>query len=620
MEFRILGPMEVTAELGDVTPTAPKVRQVLALLLLRCNGLVQTGEFIDELWGECPPRSALSTLQTYIYKLRKILLDDVPGGAAPGSEEMLRTKPSGYILRVLRESVDVGRFERRAEEGAQALEENEPERAAAALSQALTVWRGPALADVAAGELLGAYSTRLEESRMRALELRIEADLQLGRHHSIVGELKMLTATHRLHEGLHAKLMLALHRSGRRYEALNVYRQLREVLIEDLGLEPSPALNRIHRALLSSDPSLDARPREVAPAVARPVAPAAPAAAAVAVPTRLPADLSDFIGRREELERIERSLLGIDAGGPAGGVVSISGMPAAGKTALAIHVAHRLSDHFPDGQVFCGLSNGSGSPSSPEDVVARLLTSAGFAADRIPAGIEARAALLRSWAGGRRMLVVLDDAVGMAQLQALLPVAPGIGMIVTSLLPLPVAGAVVCLEPLSLEEGTGLLARMAGAERVAGNPAAAEQIVRACGGLPLAIKAAGSRLAATPTMSLDHLGQQLVNHDTRLDLLRYGKLDVRARYHCTYRQLADRDQAAFRLISLLRKASFTADEVSPLLGQLSENAEQVLARLADQHLLRAAPDGNGGPVRYEFHELTWLYARERLEHTLERAA
>jgi DNA-binding SARP family transcriptional activator len=615
MEFRILGPMEVTAETGDVTPTAPKVRQVLALLLLRCNGLVQTGEFIDELWGECPPRSALSTLQTYIYKLRKVLLDETPGGGPPGSEEMLRTKPSGYILKVLRDNVDVGRFERRAEEGAQALEENEPERAAAALSQALTVWRGPALADVAAGELLGAYATRLEESRMRALELRIEADLQLGRHHSLVGELKMLTATHRLHEGLHAKLMLALHRSGRRYEALNVYRQLREVLIEDLGLEPSPALNRIHRALLASDPALDARPREVAPPVSRPVVQAAPAP--VAVPSRLPVDLSDFTGRREELERIERSLLGIDHGGPAGGVVSISGMPAAGKTALAVHAAHRLADHFPDGQIFCGLNSGGGTPSAPEDVVARLLTAAGFAADRIPADLDGRAALLRSWASGRRMLLVLDDAAGMAQLQPLLPAVPGLGLIVTSLLPLPVSGAVICLEPLSVEEGTGLLARMAGADRVAGSRAAAEQIVRACGGLPLAIKAAGSRLAATPTLSLDHLGQQLVNHDTRLDLLRYGKLDVRARYHCSYRQLADRDQAAFRLISLLRQSSFTADEVSPLLGQESENAEQLLARLADRHLLRAAPDGDGGPVRYEFHELTWLYARERLEHALE---
>src|SRR5256884_136994 len=319
MEFRILGPMEVTAETGDVTPTAPKVRQVLALLLLRCNGLVQTGEFIDELWGESPPRSALSTLQTYVYKLRKILVDEARGG-----EEMLLTKPSGYILRASREGVDVGWFERRAEEGARFLEDSEPERAAIALAQALSVWRGPALADVSAGELLGAYATRLEESRMRALELRIEADLQLGRHHSIVGELKMLTATHRLHEGLHAKLMLALHRSGRRYEALNVYRQLREVLIEDLGLEPSPALNRIHRALLASDPALDAKPRETA--AVPPVPPAtAPTAvlASAAVPSRLPADLSDFTGRREELERIERSLLGIDHGGPAGGVVSI---------------------------------------------------------------------------------------------------------------------------------------------------------------------------------------------------------------------------------------------------------------------------------------------------------
>jgi len=324
MDFSILGPMEVTAESSDMTPTAPKLRQVLAFLLLRRNGLVQTGEFIDELWGEDPPRSAMSTLQTYVYKLRRQLFER-PGDG----DERLMTKPSGYILRIGSNDLDLGRFEARAEEGYLALESGEPQRAAMLLSSALSLWRGPALADVVTGDVLGAYATRLEESRMRALEQRIEADLRLNRHHWVIGELRMLTTTYPLHEGFHAKLMLAMYRSGRRYEALNVYRRLREVLIEELGLEPSPELTRIHQALLSSDPSLDStgqQPRREAAVVSGP-------AAAVRTPAYgLPADIDDFAGRMDELARVERWLVGGDAARPSGGIVSISGMPVAGKT------------------------------------------------------------------------------------------------------------------------------------------------------------------------------------------------------------------------------------------------------------------------------------------------
>jgi DNA-binding SARP family transcriptional activator len=594
--------MEVTTEYGDVTPTAPKLRQVLALLLLRCNCLVQTTEIIDELWGDCPPRTALSTLQTYIYKLRKMLFDGQPG------EEVLQTKPSGYILRVPWQDLDLRRFEWQAKEGAVAVENGEPERAAVILSQALALWRGPALADVVVGELLSAYATRLEESRMRALELRIEADLQLGKHHGVIGELKMLAATHPLDEGIHAKLMLALHRSGRRYEALSVYRRLREVLVEELGLEPSPALNRIHQALLSADPSLDSQPREV-------VTEARPTARHVVTLSQLPPDVPDFTGRDVEVGRIERYLLGQDDGATPGRVISICGAPATGKTALAIHVGYKLSRHFPDGQLFCFLGSNEKAPSPPEAVMERALAALGVPSEQVPAPLEERIWLFHLRSAHSRLLIILDDAASVAQIKPFLQEHQSHVLLVTGQVPLTPGWPVISLEPLRLDEGMQLLEKTAGADRIAGDPESTQRIVRACGGLPLAIRAASCRLAASPNLPLHRLARDLEDHRARLDLLQFGELDVRSRYHNAYNQLSHRDKSVFRLISLFRGSSFTAEEVALLLGQQAESAELPLSRLVEHHLLR--PERSDGAVlRYELHELTRLYAQERLEDAL----
>jgi DNA-binding SARP family transcriptional activator len=603
LDFGILGPMEVTTEDGDVTPTAPKLRQVLALLLLRANCLVQTGEIIDELWGDCPPRTALSTLQTYIYKLRKTLFEGDSG------EEMLQTKPSGYILRVPWQQVDLRCFERQSKEGALAVENGEPERAAVILSQALSLWRGPALADVVTGDLLRAYLTRLEESRMRALELRIEADLQLGKHDGVVGELKMLAATYPLHEGIHAKLMLALHRSGRRYEALNVYRQLREVLVEELGLEPSPALNRIHQALLSADPSLDSQPREMT-AEPRPMPrPATPLHG-------LPADIPDFTGRENEVRQIERHLLDRDSDGTPGRVVWVCGAPATGKSALAIHTAHELGRHFPDGQLFCVLGSNKETPTPPELVMERALIALGVPPEQVPGPLEERIWLFHLRSANSRLLIVLDDATSAAQIKPFLQDHQSHALLITSRVPLVPGRPVISLEPLRLDESMRLLEKTAGADRIAGDSDATMRILRACGGLPLAIRAASCRLTASPNLPLHRLARDLEDHRARLDLLQFGELDVRSRYHNAYNQLSDRDKSVFRLISLFRHG-FTAEEVARLLGQQAESAELPLSRLAEHHLLRS--DRSNGHVRYELHELTRLYAQERLEDALRAA-
>ncbi len=234
MSFRILGPLAVMHGASDITPTAPKMRQVLAFLLVRSNQLIQVSEFIDELWADNPPESSMTTLQTYIYKLRKDVLG--PSGLAN-----LETRPSGYRLYLDDESLDAFDFERLLAQGRMALEGGDPESASQWLSQALALWQGQALGGVTTGEILSAYVTRLEEGRLRALEMRIQADMLLGRYQEIIGELKSLTSRYPLHEHFHADLMTALHKSGRRYEALNVYQRLRKVLIDAVGHRPAPS-------------------------------------------------------------------------------------------------------------------------------------------------------------------------------------------------------------------------------------------------------------------------------------------------------------------------------------------------------------------------------------------
>ncbi|WP_143220597.1 AfsR/SARP family transcriptional regulator, partial [Actinomadura sp. CNU-125] len=246
MRFQVLGPLEVRSESRDVTPSAPKVREVLALLLLHHDHIVQSRTLIDELWGQEPPPSALATLQTYIYKLRKILAVETP-------QDALRTKAYGYVMTVSPDDLDHLRFERLLAEGQADFEAGRTERATAVLGRALDLWHGPALADVDCGPILSAEATRLNERRLRALEMRVDADLLLGRHQELISELRRLTSAHPLHEVFHAKLMMALYGSGRRSEALDVYQELRNTLVEELGLEPSGSLVRLHQSLLSSD-------------------------------------------------------------------------------------------------------------------------------------------------------------------------------------------------------------------------------------------------------------------------------------------------------------------------------------------------------------------------------
>ncbi|MEU8712100.1 AfsR/SARP family transcriptional regulator [Streptomyces sp. NPDC048663] len=254
MDIGILGAFDVREKGVSITPTAPKPRQVLALLALHADRAVPVATLTEELWGQRPPRSARPTLQTYVMHLRELIAQASAAGGAGGRppKQVLRTMPGGYQLDSGEGTSDVREFDRLARTGYRAMDAGDHREAARLLRSALDLWTGPALADVPAGDCLRAETTGLEESRLCALDRRIEADLRLGRHRELIAELTVLVTRHPTHESLCGQLMLALHRSGRRGEALAAYQRLRATLVREFGLEPSAVLGRIRQSVLTA--------------------------------------------------------------------------------------------------------------------------------------------------------------------------------------------------------------------------------------------------------------------------------------------------------------------------------------------------------------------------------
>ncbi|MFL6141534.1 MAG: BTAD domain-containing putative transcriptional regulator [Labedaea sp.] len=597
VQFRILGPVEVMR--GDDPVRIPPGRQpvILGALLLEPNRVVSIDRLIDVVWEDSPPATARSQVQICVSALRHMFAD-------LGVDQPIVTKPPGYLLRVADGQLDSQVFARLVDDAAGAHRQGRLEVAVELYREALGLWRGPALGGEL-GSLLGGAAVRLEEARLTALETCLDLELKLGRHQRLVGELTGLVAEHALRERLRGQLMMALYRSGRSADALEVYRAGYRIMVEELGLEPGEELRGLEAAMLAEDPALQPDVRE---------SPASPDGYPT-VPRQLPADIVDFTGRDALVEQAEAALLGADGPNPAVRVVVLAGKAGVGKTSLAVHVAHRIAQRrFGDGQLFAKLAGTQRTPADPADVLGRFLRALGIPGSAIPEEIDERAEMYRSLLAGRQLLVVLDDVAAVRQVTPLLPGSGSCAVIVTSRTRLTeIPGArVLDVDLLRPESSLALLGTVIGAERVAGEQVAAAALVRMVGGLPLALRIVAARLAARPHWSLASMVGRLADERRRLDELAYGDMMVRASLQLTYDGLEPQAARLFRLLGAYSGESIPVWVAAALLDEDPLDAAALLERLVDTQMLDVTgPDLDSQP-RYGFHAIIRLFAREQL--------
>ena len=599
MEFRILGTLEVHADGRAVAVGGAKPRALLAVLLLQPNQPVSAERLSVALWGEDAPAGAVKTIHVHVSRLRRAL----------GDPTVLATTAAGYQLRVGADELDAERFERLAAEGHQTLADGRPERAAGVLREALSLWRGPALADFAFDSFAQAEIARLEEERLAALEARVDADLAVGRHGELAGELQQLVAVHPLREHLQGQLMLALYRSGRQADALHAYHEARDVLVEQLGIEPRPELRALQRAMLTHDPSLDLEPRP------RPVARADDRAMAAA---RLPLPPTPTIGRDKDLAALRDVVRE-----PASRLVTVVGPGGVGKTRLALELARGIGDEFRDGAHFIALAPVTGHEHVASTIARQL--------DVVLMPSESAEQALARHLGDREVLLVLDN------FEHVLDAAPLVGhllaattrlrLLVTSREPLRLrAERLFRLAPLALpaveangdetsaEEAPAVelfvaVARAQDASFELGddNAPAIVRVCRRLDGLPLAIELAGARVGL---LTVPELADRLREG---LDALGSASRDAPARQ----RTLTATLEWSYALL--------TPDERAPLAGlaafaggctvdaaeAVTEASLDVLEALVAKNLVVRRPVPNA-PTRLALLETVGAFARDRL--------
>jgi predicted ATPase/DNA-binding SARP family transcriptional activator len=591
MRFRILGALEVARGESLLAIGSPRQRAVLALLLIRPGMVVSADRLADELWEGTPPETARHTLQAYVHRLRKALGQD---------GWRLGTRPPGYRLQVSPDELDALRFQEWVEAGRQAHAAGDPQSASSLLASALQLWRGAVLADLSEVAALQPERARLEEMRLAALEDRVEADLALGRHARLAGELEGLVADHPFRERLWGQLMLALYRSGRQADALAACRRVRDTLGEELGLDPGPELARLEEQILVQDPVL------------RRAGPRAP----VEPPHNLPVQRTSFVGRGRELAELQGFLR-------ARRLVTVTGPPGAGKTRLALEVAARSLQAFPHGMFLVSLAE----VEDPELVPSAIVSTLGMSA-----GNRSVLDALLDYIKPKRMLLVLDNVEHLlpaaSVVSHLLDAASGLKVLATGRAPLHLSGEQEYpLGPLPLPEPnepdlarSDALVLFADRARavdprftltVDRAPLVAEVVTR-LDGLPLAIELAAARLKLFP------LGELADRLSPALPLLVEGPIDLSARQRTlrdaiawSYELLDPADRVLFRRLGAFR-GSFTLEaadavasgpEVGDVLGGVSTLVEMSL-------LQRPA---EAGQARFSMLETIRDYALEQLQ-------
>ncbi|MEV0146054.1 MULTISPECIES: BTAD domain-containing putative transcriptional regulator [unclassified Nonomuraea] len=581
VRFSILGAVEVSAEGLELPSLAPRHRAFLGYLLLHSGTVLSVERLSQAMWGPTPPDTARAQVHAALTVIRRTL-------RAADAAHLVETRPAGYVITPEPGRLDLQEFATLVAEA-----ESAPARAVRALREALALWRGPAFADVQAHFAEGARA-RLEDRRLTAIERLVELELAAGRHAELIDQLAAELTAHPLRERLAGQLMLALHRAGRQADALAAGREYRRRLADEQGLDPGHAFLAVEKTVVRGE-----RP---AAAVIPPAEAEPPAAMAKPAAAFLPYDIADFAGRSVQVEELCE---------PASRVVTIAaidGMAGIGKTALAVHVAHRLAERYPDGQLFIDLhAHTAGQrPLEPAEALEVLLRQLGVPTERIPASMVERAALWRAELAGRRVLLVLDNAADAAQVRPLLPGASSSLVLITSrqrLTDLDGSRA-LSMDVLPLPDAVVLFTGIVG-ERADAEPEAVREVLLLCGFLPLAVRIAATRLRHRPRWSVAHLAERLRDERRRLTELARSERSVAAAFTLSYRQLTADQQRLFRLLGLHPGRDIEPHAAAALAELPVERAEDLLEDLLDAHMLQQRAFG-----RYVFHDLLRQYAAQ----------
>ncbi|GGJ58803.1 AfsR/SARP family transcriptional regulator [Streptomyces brasiliensis] len=599
VRYSILGTVRAMRGDTEIDLGPPKRLALLTLLLLRAPGPLTLSEAVDILWDEEPPTSAVNVVHRHIGALRRTLEPELR--SRTNAEHLVRAA-DGYRLLVDTSTSDLLRFRDLRAQAQLTVKGGALEEAAQDFVEALRLWRGPV---VAAGTSVARHPVFVSVGHEFVATAKEAADAVLTAAPALTEEvltvLRRAMESHPFDEALHSRMIAALAVTGRQAEALQQFESIRRALAEELGVEPGPELRAAQQHLLQRRVSRD---------------PDAPARHPVEAgrPAQLPADCVPIVGRQQALGQCLELLPLKGECQPPTMTAAICGMAGVGKTTLAVHWGHMVADHFPDGQIYVDLQghHASQSPLDPAEAIAEVLGALGVENNRSHASAAALAATYRTALGGRRLLLVLDDAVDCEQVRPLLPATPGCLAIVTSRrrlegLTVTDNARIITLDPMTREEGLELLDRRLGTDRIRAEHAAAEEIVELCGGLPLALAVAGTRALVQPRLPLASLAARLQDPDDCLDALssRDARTSTRSSFHRSYEALGSSAAQLFRLLSLHPSREITVPAAASLAGTDLRRTRQDVAELMDHHLLVELAAG-----RYTCHELLRTYAME----------
>jgi DNA-binding SARP family transcriptional activator len=629
--FSVLGPVRAWHGGTEIGLGSPQQKAVLAALLLRAGSQVPLHQLIDALWSDEPPSSAAQVIRTYVYRLRRVLTVD-------GEPPLIDSAGTGYVMHLPDGELDLAEFRRHTAAAGAAHATGDLSAAADELRHALALWKGEALAGLP-GQYAEQQRASLAKLHLDALEGLLAIEVDLGALGPAIAELTQVVAEHPLDERFRRLLMLALYRSGQQAAAIAAYQQAQTLLADELGIDPGPALQELYLRILRAEPGPDetgaAGPRGTAGASGDAATTGAAATGEAAIheaaagpggmpgprvaPAQLPADLPSFTGRAAELARLDALLPEADAVPTRMVIGTVHGMAGTGKTSLAMHWAHRVTHRFPDGQVYLNLRgfDPAQPPLEPGEALRILFDAFGVAPQQIPVSLDAQTALYRSLLAGRRVLILLDNARDAEQVRPLLPGTPGCLAVVTSRNQLSSLVALDQAQPLPLDvlpdaEAHAFLTDRIGADRVAAEPGEVADIVRLCGGLPLALTIVAARAVLNTDTPLAAITAQLHADHGTLDAFSDAdsSVDVRSIFSWSYQRLTEPAALLFRLLPLHPGPSATAGAVASLMGLAPRQARALIGELIRTHLLREL-----SPGRYVLHDLLRAYAGELREGT-----